>query len=62
MKSSVRARVEEDKLFMIMDGEIDKLRKEIWKIIFKIKGKMPDCDVAMTLGLVQYELIHHTKQ
>jgi len=43
-----------------MDNEIFQLRKEIWKTIHKGKGNLSDCDVAMALGIVQYELIHHT--
>lgn len=46
---------------VLMDDKIHELRKKIWRTIFQEKGDLSDCDVAMALGLVQYELIHHTK-
>lgn len=61
MKSSVKAMIEDGQLFMGMNEAIDKLRAKIWITIFKEKGELSDCDVAMALGIVQYELIHHTK-
>jgi hypothetical protein len=45
-----------------MDDRIFQLRKEIWKTIHKGKGNLSDCDVAMALGIVQYELIHHIEE
>lgn len=61
MRSSVKAGELEGNYCVMMDKKIDRLRKEIWKTIFKHKGNLSDCDIAMALGLVQYELIHHTK-
>lgn len=61
MKSSVKTMIEDGQLFMGMNEAIDKLRAKIWITIFKEKGELSDCDVAMALGIVQYELIHHTK-
>ena len=61
MKSSVWTELKDDKLIIRMDNEIDRLRREIWKAIFATKNDMSDCDVAMALGLVMYELVHHTK-
>ena len=45
-----------------MDDAIFELRKKLWNTIFKEKGDLSDCDVAMALGIVQYELVHHTKE
>ena len=61
MKTSVKATKKDNMLIIGMDDAIDRLRKEIWKTIFKYKTNLSDCDVSMALGLVQYELIHHTK-
>jgi hypothetical protein len=61
-KSSVKARIEKDYLIIVMDKKIDDLRREIWKTIFRVKGELPDCDIAMTLGLIQYELMHHRRE
>lgn len=61
MKTTVSATIRNDTLIIHMNSKIDQLRKEIWKTIFREKGDLSDCDVAMALGIVQYELIHHTK-
>lgn len=61
MKTTVVATSRDDKLIIGMDIKIHHLRKEIWKTIFREKGDLSDCDIAMALGIVQYELIHHTK-
>lgn len=61
METSVKAGKKENRLIIVMDDAIDRLRKEIWNTIFKHKSSLSDCDVSMALGLVQYELIHHTK-
>jgi hypothetical protein len=47
---------------IVMDNIIWNLRGVIWDTIFKKKGKLSDCEIAMALGIVQYELIHHTKE
>jgi hypothetical protein len=62
MKSSVMAGEREGQYLLVMDEKINKLRKEIWKTIFG-KNKelnLSDCDVALALGMVTYELIHHS--
>ena len=61
MKSSVETGLMNKKRIITMDDEIYQLRKEIWKTIFAHKKDLSDCDIAMALGLVQYELVHHTK-
>jgi hypothetical protein len=61
MKTTVKTIVKENTWIIYMDDKIFQLRKEIWKTIFKERGDLSDCDVAMALGVVQYELIHHTK-
>ena len=61
METTVKTAKKGDERIIIMSDKIFELRKEIWKTIFKHKGELPDCDVAMALGIVQYELIHHTK-
>lgn len=62
MKSTVKGGRKDGKYFLVMDENIDNLRKEIWKIIFKNKNDISDCDIAMALSLVQYELIHHSNK
>lgn len=59
MESTVKAGSKETDYILIMDNRINLLRKETWKIIFKEKGNLSWCDIAMTLGMVQYELVHH---
>jgi len=61
METTVKTAKKGDERIIIMSDKIFELRKEIWKTIFKHKGELSDCDVAMALGIVQYELIHHTK-
>lgn len=63
MRTTVKAGLTRDSksLLIMMDAEIDRLRKSIWRAIFQNKPEnMSDCDVAMSLGLVMYELIHHS--
>lgn len=62
MDSSVKTVVKDGKRIVIMDDAIYDLRRKIWKTIFTEKGTLSDCDVAMALGIVQYELIHHTRE
>lgn len=52
----------EDKYIIIGDKKIDDLRKKIWVTIFKNRENLSDCDVSMVLGIVQYELIHHSDE
>ena len=61
MKTTVSTEIENGTRIILMDDKIYELRKKIWSIIFKEKGDLSDCDIAMALGLVQYELVHHTK-
>jgi hypothetical protein len=61
MKTTISTEVENGTRIILMDDKIYELRKKIWNTIFKEKGDLSDCDVAMALGLVQYELVHHTK-
>jgi len=60
METTVRTKIK-DGTRIIIDDKNFQLRKEIWKTIFREKGDLSDCDVAMALGIAQYELIHHTK-
>ncbi len=62
MKSTVKAGIKENQYFIIMNKKIDDLRRKIWSIIFKERGNLSDCDVAMALGIVQYGLIHHSDE
>jgi len=63
MKTTVKADKTDRELIIHMDRKIEDLRKAVWKTIFAFKreNEISDCDVAMALGIVQYELIHHTK-
>jgi len=62
LESTVKTAVRRDGTRVIlMDDKIFELRKAIWRTIFEVRGNLSDCDVAMALGIVQYELIHHTK-
>jgi len=61
METSVKAARKDNMLIVVMDDTVDRLRREIWKTIFKHKRSLSDYDVCMALGLVQYELINHTK-
>ena len=62
MKSTVRAGVKGGKYIVVMDEKIDYLRRKIWSTIFKEKGTLSDCDISLVLGIVQYELIHHSDE
>jgi len=61
MKTTVKSGVKDGTRIICMDNKIHELRGKIWNTIHNEKGDLSDCDVAMALGLVQYELIHHTK-
>jgi len=62
MRSSVGAVEIEGQYEIIMDPKINVLRKEVWKTIFRTNKQLgiSDCDIAMALGMVMYELLHHS--
>ena len=62
MRSTIRGGIIEDKYTLVMDEKINQLRKAIWTAIHRSKGELSDCDIAMALGIVQYELIHHSDE
>lgn len=62
LKSTVRAGTRDKDYLLVMDKKLDILRKKIWSTIFKEKGDITISDVAMVLGMVQYELIHHSDE
>lgn len=62
MDSTVKGGFKEVKYILFMDDKVDKLRKEIWKTIFANKKDLPYADIGMTLGIVQYELLHHSDE
>ena len=62
MDSTVKAGFKEGKYIIFMDEKVDKLRKEIWKAIFANKKDIPYADIGMALGIVQYELLHHSDE
>jgi len=62
MKSTVKGGVRENQYFIVMDRKIDELRRKIWSTVFKERKDLSDCDVTMALGIVQYELIHHSDE
>lgn len=54
-----------DKEYILsMSNTIDELRSELWKVIskFETNNNMPISDVAMTLGIVIHELVHHSDE
>lgn len=62
MKTTISKSESGEEVFIKMDKKIDVLRKEIWKTIFKEKKDLSDADISMALGIVQYELIHHSDE
>ena len=62
MESTVKSGVKEGNYFIVMDEKVNGLRKKIWSAIHEERGDLSDCDVAMALGIVQYELIHHSDE
>lgn len=62
MDSTIKAGFKEGKYILFMDKQVEKLRKEIWKTIFANKKDLPYADIAMALGIVQYELLHHSDE
>jgi len=62
MDSTVKSGFKEGKYILFMDEKIEKLRKEIWKTIFSNKKDLPYADIAMALGIMQYELLHHSDE
>jgi len=62
MKTTVKTSKKDEVRNITMDDKIFQLRKEIWKLIFQHRGDLSDRDVAMALGIVLYELVHHIKE
>jgi len=62
MKSTVKTMLKNGTRIILMDDKIHQLRGKIWRVLFKERGDLSDCDVAMALGIVQYELIHHSDE
>ena len=60
MESTVKGGHKEGKYIIFMDQKVDNLRKEIWKTIFAHQKDLPYADIGMALGIVQYELLHHS--
>ena len=50
METTVKTTKKNNTRIILMDEKIPSLKRNL-----------SDCDVSMALGLVQYELIHHTK-
>lgn len=44
---------------LLLSQKIEALRKRTWNMLHEEFSGMNQADVAMALGLVQYELIHH---
>lgn len=59
MKTTVARKVTVDAFYLRMDKKIDTLRRKIWRAIFDGRADLSDCDVAMAIGIVGYELNHH---
>lgn len=62
MESTVKGGIKDGRYGFVMDEIVNELRKDIWKIIFQYKGKIPYADIGMALGIVQYELLHHSDE
>jgi len=62
VKSTVKTALKNSTRFLLMDDKIYQLRAKIRRVIFQERGDLSDCDVAMALGIVQYELIHHSDE
>ena len=62
MKSTVKGGIKDNRYGFVMDPKINDLRKAIWNTIFKERADLSHADVAMALGIVQYELIHHSDE
>lgn len=60
--STVRGSVRDGDYMLIADAEVDELRKAIWRTIHAEKDDLPWADVAFALGIVQYELMHHSDE
>lgn len=59
LESSVRGGVDDDDYMLMADAEVDDLRRAIWRTIHAEKGDLSWADVLFTLGIVQYEVVHH---
>ena len=62
LESSLKGGVVDDQYYIQADSEVDDLRKAIWRTIHEEKDDLPWADVAFTLGVVQYELMHHSDE
>jgi len=62
LESTLKGGVVDDQYYLQADSEVDELRKAVWRTIREEKGDLPWADVAFTLGVVQYELMHHSDE
>jgi len=60
--STVTGDTFDDEYLLNSDSQVDKLRSAVWSTIHEEKGELPWADVAFTLGVVQYELMHHSDE
>ena len=60
MKTTIKKGIVDNELILTMDFKIEELRKAIWNTIHKENRGLSDCDISMVLGIINYELIHHT--
>lgn len=66
MRSSVKSNgcLTDNKYILYMDINLDVLRRRIWQVIHQANSSLnlSDCDISMVLGIIQYELIHHSDE
>jgi len=63
MESTVRGGLQRDgKCVFVMDGQVDALRRALWRTIHENRKGLPYPDIGMALGIVQYELLHHSDE
>lgn len=60
--SSVAGGVHNDEYYFRADAEVDELREAIWSAVHQEKGSLSWSDVSFALGIVQYELMHHSDE
>jgi len=62
VKSSVKKELTKTELVVHMDGELENLRKALWKTLHQFDKTVSYADKSLALGLVQFELLHYADE
>lgn len=62
MKSSVKKEITKTEFIIHTNVQLENLRKSIWKTLHQFDTTVTYADKSLVLGIVQYELLHHSDE